>query len=116
MSKHDEIESAEFILTKERYLQPVGESAPRFIAASPGSPVKVTLPAKLWRKVKNKETGETKEVLQDQPIGNGLNLASAPPPKPKPVLPDLKKDPIRKSHEAKPSEAKHAAEGRAADK
>lgn len=101
MSKHEEADVVEFWLTGPKYIQQVGDSWPKYVDASPTVPVKVVLPAKVDRG----------GVLVDQPEGPFMKRVK--PDKPKGVVPNLKKDPIRRSHEAVAASA--PAAGRAAD-
>jgi hypothetical protein len=91
----EEVKVAEFHLTAPKFIQQVGDSEPKYVDASPMSPKRVRLPAKVFRPVsKGSKDGDW------VPQPESAFMTRLEPAAPKKVLPDLRKDPIRKSHEA----------------
>lgn len=116
----------DFYVTTQRYLQPFGEHEPRLIAAAPGYPVKVTLPAKIKRpkldaqkKVVRDESGEVVFEMVDQPEDTHLKRVSKGEPSvPKPSHPGMHHAKAQPAHDAMGKGKKKAGdeEVRAADK
>lgn len=121
----EKVPSQEFWLTQPRFLQQVGDEAPKLVRASPSSKAKVVLPAQITRefakrgpdgKLLRGPDGRVIYETQTVPHPEDAHLKRVKPgeepEKPKSVAPNSRVAPVKKSG------AQPAAEsgGRAADK
>lgn len=73
------METAEFWLTASRYVQQVGDHEPKFVAATPVSPVKIVLPAKIKRGDKEIDQPEDSHMKRAEPAKPKEPHAAAKP-------------------------------------